>query len=630
MDAVQAASHREVIGPPIQIAFDEDGEPTPAAKGFARAHGIPVDDLEVIETSRGSYVAVRKQEELRPASEILPSSIPKWIRRIPFPKSMRWRDLDLRFARPIHWIVALLGDQVLRFDLETLSTGRATRGHRFMNPQQADIPHPGVYLDLCRSLHVFVDPVERREMIHQEGRKAARELSGRLVEDPSLLETIVYLVEYPVAIAGRFEPEYLKLPREILVTVMREHQKFFSVEDKNGHLLPHFINIANIRPGSLDLVREGNERVLKARLSDARFFFEEDRKRPLEEHVGDLQGVIFHAKLGTLLDKVHRVQALASAFAEELEPEVVGKVERAAWLCKADLTTEMVSEFPSLQGVMGQEYALKDGEDPEVALALREYYLPAFAGDRVPSTPVGALLALADKFDTILGCFGVGEIPTGAGDPFGLRRAALGIIHILQHRDYEIPLSKMINQAHDLIAEKVGLPGETAADVLSFFRVRLQNLWTSQGRPVEAVEAVLSSGFENIPDAFRRLQALEAFMEEEGFVDLAISFKRVLNIVGESPMGVVDPALFEHAQEKELFDTLVEAEGRVAAFLGEGRPLQALEALAATRNRIDRFFDAVLVNAEDIKLRENRLSMLARLGRLFLQLADFSKISTRP
>jgi glycyl-tRNA synthetase beta chain len=622
---------REVVGPPKRVALDEQGKPTAAAMGFARTHGVEVGALKVVETSKGPYVAARVRLEGRPAPEVLGKEIPQWITGIPFPKSMRWRDLSLRFVRPIHWIAALFGREVVPFALESLQSGVTTRGHRFMGPREARIPEPSSYVNLCRALYVLVDPAERRETILREAREAARGLSGRLVEDPELLETLVHLVEYPVVVAGEFEAEFLGLPREVLITAMREHQKFFSVEDEAGHLMPHFVNIANIRPHSLELIRKGNERVLRARLRDARFFFQEDRKRRLEERVEALGGVIFHAKLGTLLEKVMRIRALALAFARQLEPGSVAQVDRAAFLCKADLTTDMVGEFPTLQGIMGREYALLEGEDPQVAGAIEEHYLPAFSGDRLPASPVGALVAMADKMDTIVGCFGVGELPTGAGDPFGLRRAALGTLHILLDRGYELPLGRMVDEALGLLEGKLLRPkGAVRDDVLGFLRVRLENLWATQGHSAEAVEAVVGAGFENLPDAFRRLRALGAFMAEEGFADLSISFKRVLNIVAGTAPGPVDPERFQHPEERDLHEALVEAEAEVEGRMRCGEPLPALKSLAAQKARIDRFFDAVLVNVEDQGVRENRLHLLARLGALFLRLADFSKITARP
>jgi glycyl-tRNA synthetase beta chain len=621
----------EIIGPPHRVAFDAQGAPTQAALGFARNQGVAVEDLQVVETARGSYLAVRRRQKGRPSEEILSEQIPSWILGIPFPKSMRWGKLNLRFARPIHWIVALWGEEVIPFRLETLMSGNSTRGHRFMSPGAVAIPRPGAYLEICRSAKVLSDPRERAEVIQREARRAATSVGGQLLEDPDLLETLVHLVEYPVAVSGRFEGEFLELPREVLITAMREHQKFFSVQDEAGRLLPHFVNIANLQAESMDVVRKGNERVLRARLSDARFFFQEDRKKSLEDRVKELAGVVFHAKLGTSLEKVERIRGLAVALAERLEPGRVQAVGEAAKLCKADLTTDMVGEFPTLQGIMGREYALLEGRDPEVAHAIREHYMPVFAGDRLPSGSVGAMVAVADKLDTIVGCFAVGDIPTGAGDPLGLRRAALGILHILLDRGYEMDLGSMVDQAMGLVGERIeGSREKVKQEVLGFFRVRLTHLWTSQGHEGSAVEATLAAGFENVPEAHGRLKALEAFMAEEGFDDLALSFKRVLNIVGQGASGPVDPELFEHPEEAALLRVVEWSEARTEADLLRRSPLDALHELAAQKPAVDRFFDAVLVNVEDGRVRANRLHMLARLGKVFLRLADFSKITTRP
>jgi glycyl-tRNA synthetase beta chain len=628
--SVQRDLDEEVVGPPNRVAFDENGRPTAAALGFIRNQGATVDDLKVVETVRGLYVAVRKRQPGRPAVEVLKEEIPKWITGIPFPKSMRWRDLSLRFARPIHWILAVLDGEVIPFRMESLSSGRTTRGHRFLSPGEVKMEDPLAYPDLCRSAHVVVDPRERAEVILREATAAAASFGGELVEDPALLATLVHLVEYPVAVAGSFEREFLQLPREVLITSMREHQKFFGVQDARGRLMPHFVNIANIRSDSMDTIRKGNERVLRARLSDARFFFQADRRRTLEDRLKGLGGVIFHAKLGTSLAKVERIRALAVAIANVLETAKKAQVEEASCLCKADLTTDMVGEFPTLQGIMGREYARLEGKDPEVAEAIGEHYLPAFAGDRLPSGAVGAMVAIADKLDTIAGCFAVGDIPTGAGDPLGLRRGALGILHILLDRGYEMPLGDMVDLALNALRDKIhGSEDRVRSDILAFFRVRLENLWSSQGRTGSPVEAVLSAGFENVPEAYRRMVALESFMEAEGFEDLALSFKRVLNIVGDVAPGSVNPAWFQHAEEHDLLAVVAEAEAEVDAHLRGKAPLRALESLAKKKPRIDRFFDAVMVNVEDERLRMNRLAMLFRLGNVFLKLADFSKITGR-
>ncbi len=627
---IQHEVEQHVMGPPERVGFDPQGNATAAARGFAQNQGVAVDALEIVETPKGRYLSARKRLMGRPAGDVLREELPQWITALSFPKSMRWGESSLRFARPIHWIVALLGGEVVPFRIEGMEAGRTTRGHRFMSPGQRSIQHPSEYREICRSAHVIVDPLERVEIIRKESEAAAARLGGRLVGDPELLNTVAQLVEYPVVVTGRFDEAFLQLPREVLITAMREHQKFFSVEDAAGGLLSFFVNIANLRNDSMDLIRRGNERVLRARLADARFFFMEDRKRTLADRVQDLGGVIFHAKLGSLLEKVRRVQDLARVLAQELAPDEVERVVEAAHICKADLTTDMVGEFPTLQGIMGREYALLEGKDVELAEAIREHYRPAFSGDSMPRGTLGMLLALADKADTIAGCFAVGDVPTGAGDPLGLRRAALGILNILLERDCEFPLSRLVEESlRSMHARLHQPPDRVQADILDFFRVRLENLWTGQGHGTAAVDAVLAAGMDNIPDAHRRLDALEAFMGDADFDALAVSFKRVLNIAGREPGGPVDPALFEQGEEAELMARTQGAENAVGRFLLERAPLSALQALAGLKGPIDAFFDAVLVNAENEALRRNRLNLLCRLGQIFLKLADFSRIGAR-
>ena len=622
---------REVIGPPERVAFDDGGNPTKAAIGFAKNQGVEPGDLIVVETEKGRYIAAKKHETGRPAKDVLEAEIPKWITSLPFPKSMRWKDLNIRFTRPIHWIAALLGPETLSFEIETIRSGNRTRGHRFLSPGDAVIPKPSDYVSLCRSLNVVVDPEERQETILNAAREAAKGFSGKLVEDPDLVKITANLVEYPVIVAGSFDPEFLEIPREVLITSMREHQKFFSVEDEAGKLLPHFVNVSNMKADSMEMIRRGNERVLRARLSDARFFYREDQKRRLEDRVEDLKGVVFHAKLGTSYEKVERIRALAKAFAKRIAPELEADADRAAFLCKADLSTEMVGEFPTLQGVMGRRYAEIEGEKEAVVAALHEHYLPAFSGDRLPSGPVGAFVALADKTDTISGCFGVGEIPSGAGDPFGLRRAALGVLHILLEKGWGLPLGDMTDEALSVLGNLVkGDPAEVRSKIMDFFRVRLGNYWIAQGRNQEAVEAVVATGFDNLPETYLRLEALEAFMSDADFENLALSFKRVLNIVQGAEPGPVDAGLFEQPEEGALWEAVGKAESQVGTLMMEKAPLKALQSLSELRPIVDAFFDAVLVNAKDMKVRENRLRMLATLGAIFLKLADFSKITTRP
>ncbi|MEJ5377584.1 MAG: glycine--tRNA ligase subunit beta [bacterium] len=621
---------QEVMGPPEKVAFDPQGQPTKAALGFARAQGVTLEELRVVETPKGRYLAARKRQAGRATRDLLAEELPRWITQIPFPKSMRWGDHSLRFARPIHWILALLERELIPFQLDFLQSSHNTRGHRFMSPGQAMVDHPKHYLDLCRSLYVIVDPQERAQMIRTEADRAARSLGGRLLEDPELLNTVTYLVEYPVVVTGEFQKEFLELPREVLITSMREHQKFFSIQDENGNLLPYFVNIANLSPSSLEAIRKGNERVLRARLSDARFFFQEDARQPLQERVQKLSGIIFHAKLGTMMEKVLRIQSLAEKLATQLEPAWVAQVQRAAFLCKADLTTDMVGEFPSLQGIMGMHYALLQGEPAEVAEAIRDHYLPAFAGDRIPSGPVGAMVALADKLDTVVGCFAAGEPPSGAGDPLGVRRAALGVLRILLERRYRLNLGRVIEEALDSLRPQLGdIEEGILKDIWEFFKVRLENLWVSQGHDAAAVQSVLGSALQDLPQSLERLEAMERFMQEQSFSDLALSFKRVLNIVGDHSPAEVDPSLFRQPEENLLLELVSWAESQIPKFMENSQHLQALHELAAQRGKLDAFFDAVLVNDPDPLLKTNRLNMLSRLARVFLMLADFSKLSGR-
>ena len=627
---VQPDREEEVLGPPERVAFDERGNPTKAAVGFAKAQGVSLEELKVVDTPKGRYVSVTRRSLGSSAREILASEVPNWIRELPFPKSMRWGELELKFARPIRWIVALWGDQVLDFQLDSIRSGRTTFGHRFMSPNGAEVPSPRHYLEICRSLKVLVDPGERSKRILEESEKAARALGGRVLEDPDLLKTVVNLVEYPVIVVGRFSEEFLELPREVLVTVMKEQQKFFGLEDSQGNLLPHFISVANICPPSLETIRRGNERVLKARLSDARFFFKEDQKRRLEERLEKLEGMIFHAKLGTLKQKVERLERLSHLLAQAIAPQAVAKARRAATLCKADLATEMVGEFPTLQGTMGSYYALLQGEDTEVAQAIREHYLPAFSGDRIPAGPVSVVVALADKLDTVAGCFSVGEVPTGAGDPLGVRRAALGILRILLEGGLRASLRSMVRWALDSIESQLGrLKEGVEEEILKFFVIRLENLWISQGHDPAAVSAIVDNALEDLPQAMERLEALERFMGEENFNDLALSFKRVMNIVGDRTPGPVDESLFTQPEERDLMDLVNWTEVTIPKRLAEHDALAAMKELASQRPRIDRFFDKVLVNDPDTRLRSNRLNMLARLASSFLKLADFSKLAGR-
>ncbi len=628
LEESQRPLEKERIGPPKSAAFDPQGKPTKAALGFARREGVSVEELEVVEKEKGEYLCVRKQEGGKQTREILSEVLPRLITSIPFPKSMRWADLELHFARPIHWIVALFDGETVLFTLENLTSAPFTRGHRFLHPDSIEVKGINDYLEKLRQASVIVDPGERKELIRRGVQEAAQQVGGRPMEDEDLLEEVTYLVEYPEAVLGAFDSEYLDLPREVLVSAMQQHQRYFPVVDGQGGLVPYFVAVSNTTPRDMDVVRQGNERVLRARLADAQFFFQEDQKVSLEERVEELKGVIFQAKLGTSYEKVMRFRELAVRLAEELVPADKEVVARGAYLCKADLVTEMVGEFPQLQGVMGREYALLSGEDPAVAQVIYEHYLPRFAGDKLPTATAGDLVSIADKLDTIIGCFGVGLIPTGTSDPFALRRQALGVIHIILAKGYSLSLSALIKMGLEPLMAKIErYPEEVQTDIQAFFRGRFVNLLVSQGYSGDLVEAVLSVQVDDLVDARSRMEALNTFRRRPEFEPLAVAFKRVANILRKVDYKEgADPSLFETPQEEGLHQRYQEIEGRFSGSIKTGDYEGALAELAMLRAPVDEFFDHVLVMTDDEKLRANRLALLGEIDRLFSQIADFSQV----
>jgi glycyl-tRNA synthetase beta chain len=629
LEEQQQPLEQERIGPPKSVAFDPQGKPTKAAQGFAKKEGVRVEALEVKDTDKGEYLCVRKREEGRATRDILSEILPRMITSIPFPKSMRWSERELRFARPIHWILALFNGEVIPFTLEHITSGSMTRGHRFMHPEPFTVTGAKDYLEGLRKASVIVDPNERKELIRRGVEEAAQQGGGgKPLNAEDLLEEITYLVECPFAVCGTFDKEYLGLPREVLITAMQHHQRYIPVVNTKGKLLPAFVAVSNTKAQDMKAVTKGNERVLRARLADAQFFFQEDQKIPLGERVDKLKGVIFQAKLGTSYEKVMRIQGLATKLAEELAPDEKEIVARGAYLCKADLVTEMVGEFPQLQGIMGREYALLGGEDPPVAQVISEHYLPRFAGDELPASSAGSMVSIADKMDTIIGCFGVGLIPTGTSDPFALRRQTLGIIHIILGKGYRTSLQRMIQMGMEPLAKKIERSSkEVQADCLAFFRGRFVGLLTAQGYPLDVVEAVLASQFDDLVDARARVEAVAKFRGKPAFEPVAVAFKRVANILkGIDHSKRVDPARFETPQEKDLHKRYQEIAGTCSALIAGADYEKALGELAKLRPPIDALFDHVMVMAEDKRVRANRLALLDEIGGLFAQIADFSQL----
>ncbi|MDD3579528.1 MAG: glycine--tRNA ligase subunit beta [Desulfobacca sp.] len=620
----------EIVGPPQAVAFDAEGRPTQAAQGFARAQGVTVADLVTVSTERGPYLAIKKSTPGQPTGERLPEILAEWILGLSFPKSMRWGSETITFARPIHWIVALLGDEVIPFSLGGVSSGAVTYGHRFMAPQAITLADADAqaYLKALEQAYVLVDPGARQEKLVKELEQAAAQVNGQVVPNPELVQENTFLVEFPSTSCGKFEDKFLELPDEVLITAMREHQRYFSLREASGKLLPHFIAINNTLAREPQVVQQGHERVLRARLSDAMFFFQEDSKIPLDNWVEELKGVVFHSLLGTSYEKMERFRALARYLAENLLPDKVEPASRAATLCKADLVSGMVGEFPSLQGVMGREYARRAGEALEVAEAIFDHYLPRHAGDRLPDNLVGALVGFADRLDTICGCFGVGLIPTGAADPYGLRRQALAIINILADKKFYLDLAAAIDFSLNLLQDKMtAAPDQTRAEVLDFFRTRLHHLLTGEGFSFEVVDSVLSTAFSDVVEALEKVRALQEVRRSPDFPALAVAFKRVINISRDTPSGPIDPGLFEYPAEHDLLAATEQMEAAVRQALPARDYPAVCRALAALKEPVDRFFDDVLVMTEDLPRRYNRLALLVRISQTFMKMADFSRIT---
>ncbi|RNC72718.1 MAG: glycine--tRNA ligase subunit beta [Desulfuromonadales bacterium] len=627
LPAVQPDAEITALGPARNVAFDAAGKPTKAAEGFARGQGVDVASLTLVTTEKGEYVAAVRKESGRPVPDLLSEILPRLIANIPFRKSMRWGDLDVRFARPIHWIVALFDGIVVPFGFGNIESGTVSRGHRFMANQPFPVRDFAHYLDECERHFVIPDPERRKEIIRREIHRVAKSSGGHLLPDEGLLDEVTYLVEYPSAVYGTFSPEFLKVPREVLITSMRSHQRYFSVVDDNGKLLPGFITINNTLTEDPSVVVKGNERVLRARLSDARFFFEEDQKVALSTRVESLKNVVYQQKLGTSFEKMERFRALAEHLADLLNPAVKAKASRAAFLCKADLVSGMVGEFPEVQGIMGREYALLEGEEAEVATAIAEHYLPTQAGGELPGSDIGAFVSIADKLDTICGCFGVGLIPTGTADPYALRRAAIGITNIILERGYTLSLPSLIGTVLDFLAPKLTRPRhEVHADVLEFFRGRFVNLLAGD-YPSDAVDAAVAAGFDDLVDARARIAALTEFKTHPDFEPLAVAFKRVCNIVKEGVDVEVSPALFQDAAEGGLFEAFQAARASVAEKVASRAYLDALTEIATLRGPVDTFFERVMVMADDDRVKQNRLALLTGIARMFGAIADFSRIA---
>ncbi len=622
----------EQKGPPVRVAFDDDGNPTPAATAFATKCGVSVEELNRVETEKGEWLMFTLLEKGRTASELLPDIIERALAALPIPRRMRWGASDAEFVRPVHWVVMLHGNDVIDATIMGLKTGRESRGHRYHSSGPIEIASPGEYLEKLESDgYVIADFMRRRNMVSEGVQAAAEQAGGTIVDGESLYDEVAALVEWPVPIVGAFDEIYLELPREVVVSTLTGHQRYFPVADDKNKLLPHFVTVANLESTDPEQVIEGNERVIRPRLADAAFFWDNDRKRTLENRQETLREVVYQRGLGTEFDRSTRIAKLGKWVAKKLTADAEA-VERAAMLCKCDLVTGMVGEFPDLQGTMGRYYAIADGEPDSVADAIAEHYLPAFAGDALPATETGQIVAVADKIDTLAGIFSIGKKPSGNRDPFKLRRAALGIVRILVECGLDIDLEKLIEKALKAQPKSKLDRDELANELYAFICERLRNycLDRDKGLKPETFEAVMLRRPVSLVDFDRRLAAVQTFARLEQAESLAAANKRIANILRKAgdPAGLsVKKKLLAVEAEQALYNALENSREKVSPMLEQRRYAEILNELADLREPVDRFFDDVMVMVDEEDVRDNRLALLGELRALFLDVADISRLS---
>ena len=616
----QADISTEHKGPSVKIAFDENGKPTKAAAGFARGKNIPVDELTV----KDGYVYAVVHEHGENTADLLTHILPELIEELNFPKNMRWGDLDFRFVRPIRWLVALFDDHVIPFTLANVTSSNKTRGHRFLSDGEHVIPNAAAYEKTMDGLSIIVDQNKRRAMIEAQIKSLAAQNGGTAQITDDLLEEVTYLVEYPTALCGKFEDKYLKLPKEAVITPMREHQRYFPVIDKDGRLLPLFITVRNGGQTSLSTVQHGNERVLRARLADAQFFFDEDRKKTLADYLDKLKTVVFQEGLGSVYDKAQRLEKLTTYLGSvfSIDDADLKAAARAALLAKADLVTSMVCEFTELQGIMGREYALLDGEGPAVAQAIDEHYMPRFAGDKLPGTVPGQLVSLSDKIDNITATFSRGLIPTGSQDPFALRRQALGIVNTLIESGRNMSLTAFINESMSLLNVAEEKRPKLLSDILSFMKLRLKTVLSDAGIRYDVIDAVIDDT-DDVYAVYQKALAVADKLNAQDLTGVIQSFVRVSNIAKENIL-TVDPALFSCQEETLLYNNYLDVLNNVNNL--KNNYCAVIDKLAALATPIDSFFDKVMVMDKDEKIRNNRLALLKNIDNLIKGTADFSKI----
>lgn len=627
----QSTLKERVKGPAKRIAYDDKDNPTKALQGFMRGQGISIEQIFIDEHNGEEYVYGNVIKEGKDTFTVLSNNMADIIKSIVFPKSMKWGGKNIRFARPIRWIVSILNDRVLPFEFEGIEVGNLTKGHRFLGSNRIEINSVEEYFSKLEDNFVLVDQNKRWEIIKYGSERLAKEKGGNLLIDEDLLDEVTNIVEYPTPIIGRIEKEYLSLPEDVIITPMKEHLRFFPIVNDKGKLLPYFITVRNGNKEYIEMVVKGNEKVLEARLEDAKFFYHEDIKQPLEDYVEQLKNIVFQEKLGTLYDKTIRIQKLSKKIGDYLEvgEETQRNMERAAYLSKADLVTKMVDEFTELQGRMGMEYAKQAGENEIVSTAIYEQYLPRFAGDELPTTTAGSILSIADKLDTIAGSFAIGIQPTGSQDPYGLRRQALGIINIILDKRLNLALGELIDSALYIYVEELGLVFDYSSikkEIVDFFNGRIKNMFIDMGIRYDIIDGVISTGIDNIYDLKVRADKLNQYLEEDRLTEVLFTFNRVINLAEKTTSTEVKRDLFVEDAEVELYEAFNDIEEKVLSCLDKKEYDKALELFIGLKEPVDNFFDHVMVMVDDEDLRGNRLNLLGKISETMLLICDLSKL----
>ena len=621
----QATVEEELKGPAKKIAFDENNNPSKALLGFLKGKDISPEEVYFKTVGKDEYAHIKLTKEGQAVKGLLKDIFEGMIKSTTFPKSMRWGGKNIRFVRPIRYFVCLMDEEVIDFEIEGIKTGNITKGHRFLGSSEIVINTPDEYEAKLKENFVILDDEQRKALILEQCKAVADSLGGTLMMDEDLLEEVNYIVEYPTAFYGEFDESYLSLPKEAIITPMKEHQRYFPVLGADGKLLNKFITVRNGDSYAIDNVKRGNEKVLDARLSDALFFYHEDTKKPLEAYVERLDTIVFQQKLGTILDKTKRIQKLSEKIAKALAL-TLPNLDRAAYLSKADLTTAMVFEFTELQGIMGRYYANLSNEPSEVAQAIYEHYLPRFAGDELPSTNEGIILALSDRLDSVAGFFAIGIQPTGSQDPYALRRQALGILNIMMEKKLDVRLFDLLDLALENFDFEDMDKQSVKSDLMSFFELRLKNLFTDMGIRYDVVDAIINIEDSNPFDLLIRAKDLDAWVKNNRVTEALQTFSRISNISKEAIAGKVDEALFTHDSEAKLNTAYNSIKAEVEAMLARREYVKALELLISIKDSVDAFFDSVMIMDENMDIRANRLAMLSNIRTTMESVADLSKI----